>query len=87
MTSLKKLLIICAIGFAVGTTANLAQANCGTCGTEKEHKHVDGEEGKTEACVKCAHGKVCTAEDCKDEAHNADCTCPAKEEKKEDKAA
>ena len=91
MTSLKKGLIILAVGFAMGTTANIAQANCGSCGTEKPHKHKAGEKHgekvKKVACVKCAHGKVCTAEDCKDKAHNAKCTCPAKKEKKKDKAA
>ncbi len=87
MTSLKNALIILAVGFAVGTTANIAQANCGTCGTEKPHKHKAGEKHKKKACVKCTHAKVCTAEDCMDKAQNAKCTCPAKKEKKKDKVA
>lgn len=84
MTVLQKMIVVLAVGFAMGLSVNVAQANCGSCGAHKEHKHDHGE--KKEGCVKCAHKKVCQGEGCTDEACKAECTCPAKKEKK-DKAA
>ena len=61
--------------FAVAGALNVAQANCGSCGTskaaEKGHDHA--------ACAKCTHEAACSAEDCADAAHKAACAC-AKED-------
>jgi hypothetical protein len=77
MGSLKKLLVMLAVAFAVIGTANLALAHCGSCGvTADDHDHDHDQ--KVE-CVKCAHEKVCSSEDCDNPAHDAPCTCPDEE--------
>lgn len=81
MKALKKTLVILAVAFVVAGMSSSTQAHCGSCGTEDKRAH--GDEHKKGACVKCEHAKNCEAEDCKDAAHQAKCTCPKKQEEKE----
>ena len=87
MVSFKKILFILTLGFAVGTSTSFVHASCGNCKADKKHEHDHGHDHNHDhskkACVKCDHEKSCSLEDCKDEAHKADCTCPKKEEKTE----
>ncbi len=64
-----KILMILAVAFALTAVPNAVLAGCGACGGGAGH------EDKKTACAKCSHEKVCSAEDCEDPAHDAECTC------------
>ena len=73
MATLKKALVALAVACAVAGTSNLVRAHCGSCGLEETHPPDHTHE--KDVCVRCEHEKACDADDCRDAAHYAQCTC------------
>lgn len=87
MRALTKIVGVAVVGLGLAALPQLANAGCGKCGSDAEHTHEgdaghshEGEAEHKAACAHCEHGKVCTATDCTDAAHQAACTCPKSDE-------
>ena len=83
MKKILKAVVMVGVLMAVAGTSSFVHAHCGRCGTGEgsgKHDH-DGHDHGKELCEKCSHEKHCNVENCKDEAHDAECVCPSKEEK------